>query len=73
MFWKEFVHQGKNEPVSWGCIKKLLVETVAYVIKIPFLDSHSPYILKSGLTLLNDKALEIPNYGKTEAQIWPLG
>ena len=29
--------------------------------------------LKNDLKLLKDKALEIPNYGRTEAQIWPLG
>ena len=29
--------------------------------------------LKNGLKLLKDKALEIPNYGRTEVQIWSLG
>ena len=29
--------------------------------------------LKNGLKLPKDKALGIPNYGRTEAQIWPLG
>ena len=44
MFWNEFVHKGKNDLVSRGCIKKLLAEIVAYVSNdIPFLDSHSPY------------------------------
>ena len=58
--------------MSRGYIKKLLVETVAYVFTdTPFLDSHSPYFLKNGLNLLKDKALEIiPNYGRTEAQSW---
>ena len=28
--------------------------------------------LKNDLKLLKDKALEIPNYGRTGAQIWPL-
>ena len=52
-------------------IKKLLVETVAYVVTdILFLESHSPYILKNGLKLLKDKALEIkPKYGRTEAEV----
>ena len=27
---------------------------------------------KNGLKLLKDKALEIPSYGRTDAQIWPL-
>ena len=45
MFWNEFVHKGKNELVSRDCIKKSLVETVAYAFNdILFLDSHSPYI-----------------------------
>ena len=39
----EFVHKGKNELVSRGCIKTLLVDTVAYVFNdIPFLGSRSP-------------------------------
>ena len=52
-------------------IKKLLVETVAYVfIGILSLESHSPYFLKNGLKLLKDKALEIiPKYGRTEAKV----
>ena len=29
--------------------------------------------LKNDLKLLKDKALEIPNYGRTDAQIWLLG
>ena len=48
MFWNEFVHKGKNElqVVSRG-IKKLLVETVAYVFTdILFLESHSPNFFK---------------------------
>ena len=50
MFWNEFVHKGKNELACRGCIKKLQVETVAYVFnEIPFLDSHSPYIFKKWL------------------------
>ena len=57
--------------MSRGCIKKLLVETVAYVFTdIPFLDSHSPYFFKNGLKLLKDKALEIiPKYGRTEVKV----
>ena len=48
MFWNEFVHKGKNKI----CIKKLLVETVAYVFTdIPLLDSHSPYFFKKWLKL----------------------
>ena len=40
--------------MSRGCIKKLLVETVAYV-----LDSHNPYyIIKYDLKLFNEKALK---------------
>ena len=47
MFWNEFVHKGNNQLVSKGCIKKLLVETVAFVFNdIPFLYSHTPYIFK---------------------------
>ena len=59
--------------MSRGCIKSLLVETVAYVFTdIPILDSHS--FLKNGLKLLKDKTLEIiPKYGRTEAQSWPWG
>ena len=51
MFWIEFVHKGKNElyVVNWG-IKKLPVETVAYVlIDILFLESHRPYFFKKWL------------------------
>ena len=56
--------------VSRG-IKKLLMEIVAYVFTdIPFLDSHR--LLKNGLKLLKDKALEIiSRYGRTKAQSWP--
>ena len=37
----------KTQLVSRGCIKKLQVETVAYVFNdIPFLDSHNAYIFK---------------------------
>ena len=53
-------------------IKKLLVETVAYVfIDILFLESHTVLaFLKNGLRLLKDKALEIiPKYGRTEAKV----
>ena len=40
----------KNQLVSRSCIKKLLVETVAYLFNdIPFLDSHSPYIFEKWL------------------------
>ena len=58
--------------MSRGCIKKLLVETLAYIFTdIPSLDGHSSYFLWNGLKLLKDKALEIvPKYGRTEAQIW---
>ena len=57
----------KTQLVSRGCIKKLRVETVAYVFNdIPFLDSHNAYILKNGLKLLKGKAL-IPNYGRSKA------
>ena len=54
-------------------IKKLLVETVAYVFTdIPFLDSHSPYFFKNDLKLLKENPMEIiPKYGRTEAQSWP--
>ena len=54
-----------------GCVKKLLVEAVAYVfIDIPFLDSRSPYFLKNGLELLKEKALKmIPKYGRTETKL----
>ena len=52
-------------------IKKLLVETVAYVfIDILFLESHSPYFFKNWLKVAQDKALEIiPKYGRTEAKV----
>ena len=56
--------------MSRSCIKKLLVETVAYVFTdILFLDSDSPYyIIKNDLKLLKEKALEkIPKQGRTEA------
>ena len=61
--------------MSRGCIKKLVVEAVAYVFTdIPFVDSHSRYFFKKWLNVLKGKALEIiPKYGKTEAQSWPLG
>ena len=55
-------------------IKKLQVETVAYVFTdIPFLDSHTVFnFLKNGFMLLKDKALEIiPKFRRTEAQSWP--
>ena len=40
----------KNQLVSRSCIKKLLVETAAYVFNdIPFLDSNSPYIFEKWL------------------------
>ena len=39
-----------------GCVKKLLVDTVAYVfIDIPFLDSRSPYFLKKWLRVAQGK------------------
>ena len=68
MFGNESVHKGKNELVSRGCIKKLLVKKVTYVFTdIPVLDSHSPYFLKNGLKLLKYKLLAIiPNYERTE-------
>ena len=53
-------------------IKKLLVETVAYVfVDILFLESHTVLaILKNDLRLLKDKPLEIiPKYGRTEAKV----
>ena len=39
----------------------------------PFWTATVLKYLKNGLELLKDKALEIPNYGRTEAQIWLLG
>ena len=42
--------------MSTGCIKKLLVETVAYVFNdIPFLNSQSPYFLKKWLNVAQGK------------------
>ena len=39
--------KGKNELVSRGCIKKLIVETIAYVFTdISLLVSHSPLFFK---------------------------
>ena len=48
IFWNEFVHKGKNElQVVSRSIKKLLVETVAYVFTdILFLESQSLLFLK---------------------------
>ena len=60
--------------MSRGCIKKLLVETVADVFtNIRLLESHSPcFFKKNSLKLLKEKVLRmIPKYGKTEAQCWP--
>ena len=53
--------------VNRGCIKKVLVDTVAYVFTDTLLlDSHSPYFLKNDLKSLKEKALKmIPKYGKT--------
>ena len=51
------------------------MKTVTYVFTdIPFRFWIATVLtfLKNGLKLLKDKALEIPNCGKTEAQIWPL-
>ena len=58
-----------------GSIKKLLVETVAYVftdIPLLFGQPQSLFFLKNGLQLLKEKAFEmILKYGKTKAQSWP--
>ena len=51
------------------------MKTVTYVFTdIPFRFWTATVLtfLKNGLKLLEDKALEIPKCGKTEAQIWPL-
>ena len=61
--------------VRRGYIKKLLVETVAYVINgIPFLDSHSPHCFEKWLKIVEGKALKmIPKYRRTETQSWSYG
>ena len=61
--------------MSTGCIKKLLVETVAYIFTdIPFMYNQSPYFFKKCLKVATNKAPEkIPKYGRIEAQSWPLG
>ena len=53
--------------MSSGCIKKLITETMAYVLTdIPFLNSQSPYFFKTNnIKLLKEKALKIiPEYGR---------
>ena len=57
--------------MSRGRIKKLLVETVAYVfMNILFLESYSSYFFKNWLKVLKDEALEIiPKYGRTEVKV----
>ena len=59
--------------MSRGCIKKLIVETIAYVFTdISFLDSYSPYFLKKLLKVAQELRLKIiPNYGRIETQSWP--
>ena len=59
--------------MSRGCIKKLIVETIAYVFTdISFLDSHSPYFFKKLLKVAQELRLKIiPNYGRIETQSWP--
>ena len=45
--------------VRRGYIKKLLVETVAYVINgIPFLDSHSPHCFEKWLKIVEGKSTQ---------------
>ena len=72
------MHKGNNQLVSKGCIKKLLVETVADRRQLSLMIFHFCTatvltFLKNALKLLEDKEVGIPNYGRTEAQIWPLG
>ena len=44
---------------EYSCVKKLLLETVAYVFTdILFLDNHILTFLKNGFKLLKDKALQ---------------
>ena len=63
--------------MSRGSIKKFLVVTVGYVftdIPLLFGQPQPLLLLKNGLQLLKEKALEmIPKYERTEAQSWPEG
>ena len=63
MLLNECVHKKKEwSVVSRSSIKRLLMDTVVYVITIfrYFLDSHSPFFFKkNGLQMFKEKALEM--------------
>ena len=61
--------------MSRGCFKKSgeWGESLMSLIIFRFWTATLLTFLKNDLKLLKDKGLEIPNYGRTDAQIWLLG